>query len=103
MARNYWKGGTDTSWATVTNWSTGAIPADGEDVIIPASTRVSILQNGDRTGDTGSAGLDLASFTVERGYQGQLGQRGEPLQFAVSSGVILHQGSGTFHFTANSG
>lgn len=106
MARNYWQGGTGatrSSWNQANNWSTGSIPADGEDVVIPASTRVPLLTDGDRTGDTAADGLDLASFTVERGYPGQLGQRNEPLQFAVSSGVVLHQGDETLYFTANSG
>lgn len=34
-AQNIWNGNTNNDWATMTNWSTGAVPLATEDVVIP--------------------------------------------------------------------
>ncbi len=38
----YWVGGTDTSWETAANWSTGVVPTSTDDVLIDVSTTVNI-------------------------------------------------------------
>lgn len=36
-ATRTWKGTTSTSWGTATNWNEGVIPANGDDLVFPAS------------------------------------------------------------------
>jgi len=38
-----WTGSTDTNWSTTTNWSSGSVPTESSDVIIPATSNQPII------------------------------------------------------------
>ena len=73
MATVAWTGNTDGDWNTVTNWSTGALPNAGDDVIFNTTSR-------DVTVSSSVASTNYGSIRVLPGFTGKLG---------VSIGILL--------------
>ena len=89
MANNLWQGDTSTDPAVVTNWSLGSLPANTEDIFVPAGNGVAII-GGDLT-----TGATINSLTIEEGYTLAVGTApasgANPvyLQFDLNSGSKL--------------
>ena len=66
MAQNVWLSTADGNYGTAANWSLGHAPQAGEDVVIPSGSP-SI------TSGFNQAGVAIAAFTVEQGYDGAIG------------------------------
>jgi hypothetical protein len=43
LAQNTWTGSTNTRWDEATNWSTGLVPTDSDDVVIAAATNQPVI------------------------------------------------------------
>lgn len=94
MGSLYWTGGAgDGSWQTAGNWSTGAIPVDGDDAIFDNG---SIPCTAGLTGH--AAGNDmLASLTITPSYMGYIGSGATPLTLAGGVTTLSCSGSGQFY------
>lgn len=74
--------GNEGDWATAANWSTGAVPIAGDDVIIANSSQ-DILTNLDQSA------VALNSITIDQSYTGLIGTSASDfLQVAASTAVI---------------
>ena len=75
------------------NWSGGAVPTTGDDVIVDAG---SVNIDADLT--TLNA-VNIASFTIGPNYTGQVGAaNGSPMSFNCSSGKVVINGGGNNHY-----
>lgn len=97
MAVRTWEG-TSNDWADTGNWSGGAIPVDGDDVIFPSTNSQSVTANVDRS----SGDLNLHSIYVAPGYGGEIGTSASPLRCGVgsnsSTSSIRHYGAKAFYW-----
>lgn len=76
MSINYFIGATGSlAWSATGNWSLGAIPVNGDDVVINAG-------NADINSGLAQSGVSLASLTIGLGFSGTLGTT------AVSGGEL---------------
>lgn len=100
MATTKWLGSSDSSWNTAGNWDNG-IPANGDSVIISRLATRSLLTNLDRTGDTAGAGLALALFHIENGFNFAVGSSGERLKLTGTK--IKVENGGEFWFNSDMG
>lgn len=92
-----WTGGTNNSWATATNWSTGVVPTDADDVVIESSVTVSTPAEIAGKTLTLSGGGTL-SFPRQNGYgigSTTIGNGGTLSTSAWISGPITLQAGGT--------
>jgi hypothetical protein len=90
MAENVWQG-TTTNPATVTNWSLGHVPADGEPVRIPATATFGLIGYD----FTASATIQTPNVVVEEGCTVTLGTSTATLHFDLKDGAS--------YYTANLG
>lgn len=102
MATRTWLGA-DGNWANTANWSGGAVPVDGDDVVIDSGS-VSI------TTGMNQSGISLKSLNITRGYTGSIGTAGDPLlinvdhasatacRIAMNRGYLYVNGSMTVPF-----
>ncbi len=78
------------------SFAPASIPVDGDEVVIPEG----ISHN--KT-DTGSPGLandtNLALLKTHRGFSGDFGSSGAPIQTAAD--LVIHEGSGAFYYECN--
>tara|TARA_R100001510_G_C7653612_1_gene211920 strand:- start:815 stop:1663 length:849 start_codon:yes stop_codon:yes gene_type:complete len=81
MALVVWTGNTDGDWNTVTNWSTGALPNAGDDVIFNATSR-------DVTVSSSVASTNYNSIRVLPGFTGKLGVAGTKLEVDAANLII---------------
>lgn len=83
MATLFWTGATDNDWNTVTNWSTGSAPTNGDHVYIERSN-VSI------TGDLNQSSVALASLNIAMSFTGTIG--GSSADYLQIGTAILNVG-----------
>jgi hypothetical protein len=102
MALTRWLGTTDTDWEVSGNWDNG-VPSADDDVVISADAIRGLLVNVDRTGDTAGAGLDLDSFTIEKGFAYNVGSSGTPLILTCDKVEALHPGELYFNSANGTG
>jgi hypothetical protein len=81
MAVVTWTGTTNGDWNTTTNWSTGALPGAGDDVIFNTSSR-------DVTVSSSVAGTVYGSLKILDGFTGSLGVSGTKLEVKATSLLI---------------
>lgn len=81
MAVVTWTGTTNGDWNTTTNWSTGALPGAGDDVIFNTSSR-------DVTISSSVAGTTYGSLKILDGFTGSLGVSGTKLEVMATSLLI---------------
>jgi hypothetical protein len=87
MATRTWTdGGADGDWSNTANWSGGAVPVDGDDVVIGDTTRAI-------TAGLNQAGVDLASLKITGGAS--IGSSSTPLTIGVS-GTLTWSGTGSY-------
>ena len=82
MAVVSWTGTTDGDWNTTTNWSTGALPGAGDDVIFNTSRNVTISSS--------VAGTTYGSLKILDGFTGSLGVTGTKLEVMATSLLIAN-------------
>jgi hypothetical protein len=80
MADVIWTGETDGDYATATNWSTGSVPAAGDNVFFTSDYNVSVTTGLDQSGTT------IANFTVD-GFTGKIGSKSAYLQISLNGSV----------------
>jgi hypothetical protein len=108
MAENRWISTGSTVYSVGVNWSLGAKPASGDDVVVGAGT-ADILTGFDVDGLT----FDVRSFHRHPDYTGNIGSPGDPLVLATetadvpvdpssSQGKVIVQGPGDFYYSNNS-
>lgn len=83
MAVVSWTGTTDGDWNTTTNWSTGALPGAGDDVIFNTSSR-------DVTISSSVAGTTYGSLKILDGFTGSLGVTGTKLEVMATTLLIAN-------------
>jgi hypothetical protein len=92
MGTLYWIGATGAqSWATTSNWSTGAIPVNGDDVYILAGSS-------DITSGLNQSAVALNSLTIGSGFTGTIGVAGDNgayLQIATATLLCIPASSST--------
>ena len=89
MATKLWKGGTTdhtTEWDTAANWDPAVVPADGDVVIVPATSIYAI----DGIDGTIGGTVQLQGFTVEAGYSGTIGSAAVPLKISLKDGASYY-------------
>lgn len=84
MAVRYWtNGGADNSWATAGNWSGGAVPVNGDDVVFSGQS-----SNANVTGGLNQSAVALHSLTIDETYAGQIGvDAATYLQIDITNGT----------------
>jgi hypothetical protein len=81
MATVTWTGTTDGDWNTTSNWSTGALPGAGDDVIFNSTSR-------DVTISSSVAGTTYGSLKILDGFTGSLGVSGTKLEVMATTLLI---------------
>ena len=81
MAVVSWTGTTDGDWNTTSNWSTGALPGAGDDVIFNTTSR-------DVTISSSVAGTTYGSLKILDGFTGSLGVTGTKLEVMATSLLV---------------
>tara|TARA_Y100001937_G_scaffold128752_2_gene207611 strand:- start:4322 stop:5173 length:852 start_codon:yes stop_codon:yes gene_type:complete len=81
MATVTWTGATDGDWNTTSNWSTGALPGAGDDVIFNSTSR-------DVTISSSVAGTTYGSLKILDGFTGSLGVTGTKLEVMATSLLV---------------
>lgn len=76
MATRRWISTSSTDFNTAGNWSGGAVPVDGDDVVIENSAIDIAAYNG--------SSIDLASLTIKQSYTGKIGDSAAYLQIGVN-------------------
>lgn len=85
LGSNTWTGTAGTSWTTAGNWSCGAVPLSGQDVIIPSTTNKPVL----------AGNVTVGAMNLQSGAFITLGSN----TFAINGAVT---GTGTLTGTINS-
>ncbi|KKM21305.1 hypothetical protein LCGC14_1636780 [marine sediment metagenome] len=94
MAVIIWEGTTD-DFQTAGNWSTAAVPVDGDEVIFDGRVTQSVAQ-GMLDSETGLATKgDYDLLHIKKGFTGDVGTAAEPLCCTASK--VIMEGSGTLH------
>lgn len=107
MAENRWISTSSTVYSTGANWSLGAKPGAGDDVVVGAGT-ADILSGFDANGQT----FGVRSFHRHRDYTGNIGTSAAPLVLATeapdipmnpqsSKGKVIVRGPGEFYYASN--
>lgn len=103
MALKYWIGSTGSqSWGNTANWSSGSLPATGDDVVIANSS--SVIDSG-----LSQSGVTLASLVIDSTFAGTIGTTSTPLSISATlwrvneEGIIAGQaGSGRIYINFGS-
>lgn len=90
MAVRTWDGNdvtTPYTWSTAGNWVEGVVPVSTDEVVIPSgSAKI--------TGGLNQSAVTLAGFTIERGYDQNIGTSDAPLQVAISVRAVIETSGG---------
>lgn len=81
MATVVWTGNTDGDWNTVTNWSTGALPGAGDDVIFNTGSRSVTISSS-------VAATNYGSLRILPGFSGKLGVAGTKLEVDATNLIL---------------
>ena len=95
MGTLYWDGSADTDYSNTANWSTGAVPGAGDDVIFDGRVATGPISNLAEADDLGSVHI-MKSFT------GNIGTSSVYWEFQCSGTVVI-EGSGTYHIRCGNG
>jgi hypothetical protein len=92
-----WDGDTSGDWNVGTNWDTGSVPVDGDDVVFDGR---------DNTQDVTSVlvtqgAIDLASLTIYSTFTKSIGTSDAPLEIEIS-GDLLIEGTGSYYIQSGS-
>ncbi|MBE0638365.1 MAG: hypothetical protein IH598_07590 [Bacteroidales bacterium] len=102
-AGHIWKGCTDADWGTTTNWHTGTLPADVNDVIVPDVSIDPVIASGavitvSNLTVESNAGLTIspnARLTVTNTLMNKAGTSGLVIgSDATGAGSLIHHSSG---------